>query len=106
VHHHPDDTNNLNVDPMPLDVLAPGLRGYTMEVDGALYVPLVVADNPGHGAMRRYLDALPRDRTIKFPTVINGLLEGMLQRRGFVLEYEGSSEHQQTVEVYVRRARH
>jgi hypothetical protein len=101
------DTNVLFVDNgiFPhLDELAPGLFGYTVEYEGALYVPLVVADDPGHGACSRYLDSLPRDRTIKFPTVISSKLEGALQRRGFTLELEYSTEFQTHVDVYVRRA--
>jgi hypothetical protein len=100
-----EDTNVLRVDPGVigvLDELAPGLRGYTVDHEGALYVPFVVADDPGHGALSRYLDSLPTDRAVKFPTVISSKLAGALQRRGYVVEWEWSELHQEWVEVYVR----
>jgi len=63
--------------------LAPGVRGYTVWSGGALYIPIIVADSEGTGDVGRYLDSLPRDRTVKFPTVLNPRLCGMLRRRGF-----------------------
>lgn len=63
--------------------LAEGVRGYDMEHEGMLYIPLVIAETPGSGAVGRYLDALPRSRTIRFPNVMNRRLMGMLYRRGF-----------------------
>lgn len=63
--------------------LAPGVRGYVVWSHGELYVPLVIADAPGSGDVGRYLDSLPRDRVVKFPTVLSAALAGMLERRGF-----------------------
>jgi hypothetical protein len=71
-----------------LEELAPGLRGYTVEVDGALYIPMVMADEPGSGALSAYLDSLPHDKTIKFPTVISRILREALERRGYVERVE------------------
>src|SRR5438093_445314 len=65
--------------------LYPGLWGYTMEDDGALYIPWIVADKPGNGALRAYLDNLEakETRSIKFPNVINQALAEYLARRGY-----------------------
>jgi hypothetical protein len=76
--------------------------GYAIEHDGAIYIPVVYMTNPGRGAGGRFLDALPRDRTIKFPCVMNPVLVGMLERRGFVRAVEWSPEHREYVEVHVR----
>jgi hypothetical protein len=99
-----EDRNVLRVDNLlPLDELSPGLFGYTLESGGALYVPLVVARPPGRGALSRYLNALPRDRVVKFPSVLSSILERALLKRGFHVEYEWSDEHDERVEMYVRR---
>ena len=63
--------------------LAPGVRGYQVWSHGELYVPLIIADHPGCGDVGRFLDALPKDRVVKVPTVTSGRLAGMLARRGF-----------------------
>lgn len=82
--------------------IAPGVRGYTVEKDGALYVPLVIASTPGDGAVGRFLDALPADRPVKFPNVLSPKLAGMLQRRGFRRVYEFDEESGEDVPVWVR----
>lgn len=102
------DTNEIHIERsllLLLEELAPGLRGYTLEHNGALYIPLLMADEPGSGACGAYLDQLPTDRTIKVPNVLSSVLVGMLMRRGFVVDHEWSAEHGETVEVWVRRAR-
>jgi hypothetical protein len=71
-----------------LPVLAPGVRGYTVESDGAVYIPVIIADAPGQGDVGRYLNSLPLDRIIRVPTVTSNVLEGMLKRRGFVFTEE------------------
>lgn len=85
-----------------LSLLAPGVRGYTVEYDGALYIPLLHADHPGHGAVGRYLDGLPRDRSVRVPCVISSRLRGMLLRRGFVCRAEYAPELDTWVEVWCR----
>ncbi len=91
------------MDPFNLEQLAPGVRGYTMtSEDGSVYVPVVVAMNPGHGDVGRYIDSLPKDKTVKFPTVISARLEGMLKRRGFTLTREWDPNFEEWAEVYVR----
>jgi hypothetical protein len=97
-----EDTNAIHVDPTFTDRLAPGVRGYTVDVDGALYIPIIEADTPGIGDVSRYLDSLPRDRTVKVPCVISDRLRDMLARRSFVPSQEWSAEHGEHVEVFVR----
>jgi hypothetical protein len=96
-------TEELSIGPLRLDELAPGVAGYTFdrEADG-LYVPLVAALRPGHGAVGRYLDILPRDRRVVFPNVISPVLEGMLQRRGFTLIEEWSEDYEAMVPCWHR----
>lgn len=83
---------------------AAGIEGYVVEDGGAFYIPVIIARNPGRGDCGRWLDSLPRDRTIKVPGVMSRRLAGMLERRGFVVEREWADEFQEMVEVYVRRA--
>jgi len=83
--------------------IAPGVRGYTMEIDGELYVPLVIADRPGNGDVGRYLDGLPTDHTVKFPNVISDKLRGMLLCRGFIDSEEWAPEWHCMCDVMVRR---
>jgi hypothetical protein len=77
--------------------------GYACEDEtGAVYIPLVWMREPGRGNGGRFLDALPRDRTIKFPTVMSARLREMLERRGYEPVIEWSPEIEEYVEVYVR----
>lgn len=82
--------------------IALGVRGYTIEHNDALYVPLVIATRPGEGDVARFLDGLPVDRTVKFPNVINRQLAGMLHRRGFRLTHEFDETLGESVAVWVR----
>ncbi|HAM57666.1 MAG TPA: hypothetical protein DCQ64_20525 [Candidatus Rokubacteria bacterium] len=84
--------------------IAPGVHGYTMEVDGVLWVPLIRAASPGAGAVGRYLDALPRDKTVRFPTVLSEILAGMLVRRGFLPAVIWAAELGEWVDVFERKA--
>lgn len=55
--------------------LAPGVEGATRDwPDGTFELAGIRATRPGHGDVSRYLDSLPRDRTVG----------RMLARRGFV----------------------
>lgn len=89
---------------MELDELAPGVLGYTMEEGGALYIPFIMASKPGNGDVGRYLDGLPTERTIKVPNVMNGILVGMLKRRGYVPVMEWAAVFEENCEVWVRQA--
>jgi hypothetical protein len=84
--------------------IGPGIRGYTMEHEGALYVPLIFSDTPGKGNLSRYLDALPKNRTIRFPNVLNSIFAGALHRRGFRLIEEWCEEFSEMIEVWERTA--
>jgi hypothetical protein len=88
-----------------LDLVAPGVKADVHD-EGlrGIYVPIIVAMNPGAGDVGRYLDGLPKDRRIVFPTVISNRLIGMLERRGYHLEPEWSEEFGEWVECFVRNA--
>jgi len=59
--------------------IAPGVRGYAVESDGWVFIPIVIGN--GTGAVGKFLDSVsPR---CVFPTVISHKLRGMLTRRGF-----------------------
>lgn len=75
-----------------LEQLAPGVQGYTLDLEGQLWVPLVISEDPGQGNVSRYLDNLPRNRTVRFPNVISPRLERMLERRGFRLVFDITEE--------------
>lgn len=83
--------------------LAPGVRGYAVKSKGAIYIPVIVADKPGNGDVRRFLDSLPTDQTIRFPCVISPVLAAALERRGFVATKEEDKRTGQWVPVYERR---
>lgn len=87
-----------------LDLLAPGVLGYSVEEDGALYIPVIMAEKEGSGDVGRFLDGLPRDKTIKVPGVASERLRGMLERRDFRSTSEWAEEFGERVEVFVRDA--
>lgn len=79
--------------------------GYAVETaDGEIYIPVVMMNPPGKGRGGQFLDALPRDRTVKFPCVMSPILEGMLERRGFRQIMEWSVDMEEWVPVHVRKA--
>lgn len=82
--------------------LAPGVHGTLLDTPDGIYIPTISADEPGSGDVGRYLDSLPRNRTVKFPTVMSGRLREMLVRRGFVDGEEWSEEYDTLVEMLVR----
>lgn len=86
-----------------LDDLAPGVRGYTLEENGELWIPRIVAAEPGSGQVAAYLDSLPKGVTICFPTVLSPRLQKMLERRGFRPEPRWCEEAVGWVEVFVRQ---
>ena len=87
---------------MNLDQLAEGVVGYSIEDGGATCFPVVDSTERGKGHVSRFLDGLPKDRTIKFPTVISPILRGMLTRRGFKIVKEWAEEFGEHAEVFVR----
>lgn len=92
-------------DTLAADMQAHGIRGYVAETDGEFYIPVVIARWPGHGDCGRWLDSLPTSVTIKVPGVLNPVLAGMLERRGFAVCSEWAPEpFGEWVEVYRRDA--
>jgi len=84
--------------------LAPGVRGYTLEVGGDLWLPLIYAEDEGSGQVGEYLDSLPFDRTVVVPNILSGRLAGMLKRRGFAPCQANTPEG--SVDALVRPAVH
>lgn len=64
-------------------LLFKGVRGCAFDLPAGIYIPMVRAERPGSGDVSRFLDALPRDQRVVFPTVISPKLAEMLLRRGF-----------------------
>lgn len=62
--------------------LAPGVRGFTFEKEGILFIPLIVAEKEGNGDVGRFLDRLSMRCLIM--EVTSDRLRGMLERRGYV----------------------
>jgi len=87
-----------------LDTLGEGVEGYTVEKDGATYIPLVIATHPGSGQVGRWLDGLDPARTWKIPNITSGRLHGMLTRRGWEVTSEWADMMDEWVDVYVKRA--
>lgn len=89
---------------MKLDTLAEGVIGYAMEHEGAIYYPFVDTTEKGKGYLSRFLDSLPTDKTIKFPTVISKILRASLMRRSFKIQFEWAEEFGEMAEVFVKEA--
>lgn len=84
--------------------LAPGVFGYNADMgEKGLYVPWIQAEHEGSGDVGRYLDRLPRDRRVVFPTILSARLAGMLARRGFVPGQEWADEVGEWVDLMERR---
>ncbi len=86
------------------ELLAPGVYGHLFDRPDGIYIPSISAANPGNGDVGRFLDSLPKDRAVKFVTVMSPVLRGMLQRRGFVDVREFSEEYGEHVEIMMRAA--
>lgn len=82
--------------------LALGVWGHRFDTPDGIYIPVINAIRPGSGEVGRFLDSLPRDRRVVFPTVLSERLRGMLERRGFVASVEWSEEWSVDVEIMVR----
>ena len=91
-----------------LVLLAPGVYGFTLDdPDGALVIPMIVAEYPGSGAVGRYLDTLPTNRRVIVEACISPRLAGMLERRGFVWRPDATvdPDTQEVVDGLVRGER-
>lgn len=80
-----------------------GVLGYTVETPEGIYIPWIQAEREGDGRVGRYLDALPCDRRVVFPTIISARLAGMLARRGFIPGSEWSEELAEWVDLMERK---
>ncbi|KKL18261.1 hypothetical protein LCGC14_2477320 [marine sediment metagenome] len=59
----------------------PGVKGYAVEKDGFIMIPMIAATEEGHGAVGEFLDRISsRCRVVN---VCSLKLVGMLQRRNF-----------------------
>ncbi|MFQ5813001.1 MAG: hypothetical protein ACE5I2_07415 [Anaerolineae bacterium] len=88
---------------LEVDELAPGLKGYIVETDDAIYVPFIEAVERGKGALTRYLDGLERGpKAVKIPTVLSERLERYLARRGYRLTEEWAEEFNTWALVWVK----
>lgn len=69
--------------------IATGVRGYAVEHEGKIFIPLIIAEKEGSGDVGSFLDSLSQRCVI--PNVTSDRLLDMLQRRGFcsVLTEEG-----------------
>jgi hypothetical protein len=84
--------------------IAPGVHGYLIEEDNVLWIPVIWAQTPGQGDVGRFLDGLPRDKTVRFPTVLSAQLAIMLGRRGFLPTQVWAPEFGEAVNVWERKA--
>ncbi len=100
-----DYRNNANLEPptipegsvgMELYELAPGVRGYAIEHDEKIYIPVIISVEPRRGNVGRFLDRL--SKRVRIPTIINPELITMLQRRGWVADIE--EHHGERSEVW------
>ncbi len=83
--------------------MAPGVRAHVFDMPQGIYIPMIIAEREGAGDVGRYLDSLPKDRRVVFPTVISARLRGMLERRGFRQSTEWAPEFEEHVEIHERR---
>lgn len=80
--------------------IAPGVLGYAIEEKGRIFIPLIIAEHEGDGAVGRFLDSLSSRCVI--PTVTSGRLAGMLKRRGWKRWVEFDEEIHEDVEIWKR----
>lgn len=80
--------------------IVPGVYGFLFDTPEGIYIPLVSGE--GEGKVSAWLDSLPKDRRIVFPTVINVKLREMLIRRGFTDSTEWSKNLETEVEIMER----
>lgn len=74
-------------------LLAPGVRGYAVETEGRIWIPVIYAEREGAGDVGRFLDSLSPRCIV--PTVTSPRLMGMLARRGFVPTFTADCEYWQ-----------
>lgn len=83
--------------------LADGVRGWAFDTETGIYITAIRAEKIGSGHVSKFLDALPKNRRVVIPVVINPRLRGMLWRRGFVEKWEIGEPYQDDIPVMERR---
>ncbi len=83
----------------PTEQIAPGVRGQAFELDGRIFIPLIVATQEGNGDVGRFLDSLTQRCVIV--NVTSSRLRGMLVRRGWKETFEPSDDGD--VDIWSRR---
>jgi len=96
--------NYVTIIPGQEPEIAPGVHGYMIEEGDVLWIPVIWAQSPGQGDVKRFLDGLPRDKTVRFPTVLSRQLAAMLNRRGFQPIQMWSCEFEENMDVWERKA--
>lgn len=78
--------------------MAEGIRGYAFlrqneaeKMENEIYIPLIFSSPERKGHLSRFLDNLPKHWTVHFPVVLNPILEGALQRRGYTMHWHEES---------------
>jgi hypothetical protein len=81
-----------------LGEIYPGVKGYAVEKDGQIFIPLIDATEEGSGAVGEFLDRISlRCRVVN---VCSARLVGMLQRRHFKETELSVGQAGETVDVW------
>lgn len=85
--------------------LAHGISGHLIdEGERGVCIPTIHSEQAGKGHAGRFIDELKeRYSTVRFPNIMNPILEGMLTRRGFKKKREYVPSLKAHVEVYIWR---
>lgn len=85
--------------------LVPPLSGYTIiETLVRVYIPAVASLDPGKGHVSDLLAySMERADEVVVPCVLSPILQGMLERRGFMVEPQWVAEMDEYVECMVWR---
>jgi hypothetical protein len=67
-----------------LPEIFPGVFGAIVERGNYIFINVIWSATENKGNVGRYLDSLPKDKIIIFPSVVSKKLEGMLLRRGYI----------------------
>jgi hypothetical protein len=70
--------------------LAPGVLGHLIDAGHkGVYIPTILSEKEGKGNVGAFIDKLKETYPlIRFPNVMNPVLEDMLKRRGFIKKRE------------------
>lgn len=85
--------------------LAPGIRGHLIDAGlKGVYIPTLFSEKQGKGLTGAFIDSLKETHSqVRFPNVMNPVLEGILKRRGFFVKREYVPILKTHVDVYVWR---